>query len=295
MSSLEQFTINQWDGPFTEEIQQKAIRSLETGKVLYFPNLSFSLSENEMKFLNPEKVDPKSKNVSFDRRNDKLSGTLYEGKEAEEEKAFVRRYATTSRHFLDNLLPHYRPHLIQARTSLRPVEINGRKSSWRKDDTRLHVDAFPSSPTKGQRILRMFTNINPEGKPRVWRLGESFADVVKTYAPDAPRPIPGVAPLMKLLGITKDIRTPYDHYMLQLHDRMKGDLNYQKCAPQEEIHFPPGSTWIVYTDQVSHAAMSGQHVLEQTFHVPVQGLYDRTTSPLGILERYLKRPLIYTN
>ena len=27
----------------------------------------------------------------------------------------------------------------------------------------------------------------------------------------------------------------------------------------------PGTTWICFTDQVLHAAMSGQHLLEQTF------------------------------
>ena len=291
MKSLELFEIDTWEGPFTEELQKKAVRSLENGKVLYFPNLAFPLADQEKKFLDPQKVDPKAKNISYDRRNDKLGGTLYEQQDREEQKALIRRYASSSRHFLDHLIPHYRQHLIQARTSLRPVEIAGRTSSWRKDDTRLHVDAFPSSPTKGQRILRMFTNINPEGKPRVWRLGEPFQDVVKTYAPTASRPIPGIAYLMKWFGITKDLRTRYDHYMLKLHDQMKADLNYQECAPQEEFHFPPGSSWIVYTDQVSHAAMSGQHVFEQTFHVPVQGLYDRTTSPLGILEQYLKKSL----
>jgi len=292
MKSLELFQIDQWEGPFTEEIQSKATLSLEEGKVLYFPNLPFVMSESEGKFLAPEKVDPKAKNISYDRRNDRLGGTLCTGAEADEAKALLKRYSVTSRSFLEQLIPHYRPHLVQARTSLRPVEIQGRKSSWRKDDTRLHVDAFPSSPTKGERILRVFTNINPQGKPRVWRLGEPFADVVKTFAPYAPRPIPGWAQLMKLLGITKQLRTTYDHYMLQLHDRMKGDLNYQQHAPQEEFHFPPGSTWIVYTDQVSHAAMSGKDVFEQTFHVPVQGLYNRNNSPLGILENYFHKHLI---
>jgi hypothetical protein len=208
-------------------------------------------------------------------------------------KAMIKRYALASRQFIERLIPHYSPFLIQAKTSFRPVEIFGRKSpSYRKDDSLLHVDSFPSNPTKGQRILRIFTNINHEEKPRVWRLGEPFEDVAEKMAPRASSPIWGAAYLYKLLGITKDYRTPYDHYMLQIHDTMKGDSHYQKTVPQCEVKFPPGSTWMVFTDQVSHAAMSGQHVLEQTYHLPVDGIKNASTVPLRVLEKKLKKPLI---
>ena len=138
----------------------------------------------------------------------------------------------------------------------------------------------------------MFNNINPEGKPRVWRLGEPFGDVVSKFLPMSKEPWPGMSTIYKLLGITKDYRTLYDHHMLNMHDTMKGDMRYQKEVSQEEVHFPPGSTWMVYTDQVSHAAMSGQHVLEQTFHMPVQGLKDEETAPVRVLERAMKKVLV---
>jgi hypothetical protein len=101
----------------------------------------------------------------------------------------------------------------------------------------------------------------------------------------------GSGKLMQLLGITKGLRTPYDHYMLHMHDNMKGDLAYQHGARQTELRFPPGSTWIVFTDQVSHAAMSGQHMLEQTFYLPVEAMQDPRLSPLRILERKLQKEL----
>ena len=62
-----------------------------------------------------------------------------------------------------------------AGTSYRPFEVDQRKLSWRRDDTRLHVDAFPSNPIGEKRILRIFRNINPDGQPRHWRVGEDFA------------------------------------------------------------------------------------------------------------------------
>jgi hypothetical protein len=90
--------------------------------------------------------------------------------------------------------------------SFRPVEIAGRKSSYRKDDTLLHVDSFPSNPTRGQRILRVFTNINQEGKPRVWRTGEPFEAVAAKMVPQISPPLFGLAPpLLKLLKITKGL------------------------------------------------------------------------------------------
>ncbi len=183
---LEQIDLNAWDQPIHENIQKHAIQCLENGKVLYFPSLSFTLNESEHRFLSPYISDPKSKNVSYDLRKDRLAGTLCPENDSDELKAMIKRYAITTRQFLENLIPSYTPYLDQAKTSFRPVEINGRKSSYRKDDSRLHVDSFPSSPTRGQRILRIFTNINHEGKPRVWRLGEPFEDVVEKMISTSP-------------------------------------------------------------------------------------------------------------
>lgn len=291
MSLLEKFPISSWEVPISAENQKKAIDDLESGKVLYFEKLPFSLDEDELQFLSPSILDGKAKNISLDKKKNRLSGTLLSPEKAELLKKMLRRYSHYSQAFLEKLLPYYAPYLSQGRTSFRPIEIAGRKTSYRKDDTRLHVDAFPSSPTKGYRILRVFTNINHEGKPRVWRVGEPLESVFDQFLSGAPSPIFGVASLLKWLGITKDYRTPYDHYMLQVHDKMKGDDSYQRNTKQEEVQFPPGSTWIVYTDQVSHAAMSGQHVLEQTFHIPIGGLKDENTSPLRVMEKFLDKKL----
>ena len=53
--------------------------------------------------------------------------------------------------------------LQKKRTSFRPGAIETRALSPRKDDKRLHVDAFPSSPVQGRRIFRVFTNAHPAG------------------------------------------------------------------------------------------------------------------------------------
>jgi len=57
------------------------------------------------------------------------------------------------------------------------------------------------------------------------------------------------------------------------------------------VAFPPGSCWVCFSDQTLHAAMSGQHMLEQTFHLPVANQYNPGASPLAILGRLAGHPL----
>lgn len=272
----------------SSQVNEKTLLALENGKVIFIPKASFSLLEAERRYLSPLIVAPKSKNVSYDMKQDRVGGTIFEGKEKEELRNMMKRYASYSRSLLDSLFPHYSPSLVSGRTSFRPIEAQGRVLSKRKDDTRLHIDAFPSSPIKGKRILRVFTNVNPEGRPRVWKLGEPFKNVVEKMAPQVKKPLPFSSYFLEKFGITKERRSLYDHYMLQIHDRMKEDNTYQKEVMQKEVHFPAGSTWIVYSDQVSHAALSGQHLFEQTFYLPVAGMKDEKTSPLRVLESFFQ-------
>jgi len=74
---------------------------------------------------------------------------------------------------------------------------------------------------------------------------------------------------------------------LQIHDRMKFDRGYQLTVDKKELCFPAQSSWIVQTDHVSHAALSGQHLLEQTFYLPVNAMMDPGKSPLKVLEQLM--------
>lgn len=100
---------------------------------------------------------------------------------------------------------------------------------------------------------------------------------------------------MAALGITKGRRSEYDHIMLRLHGMVKEDMEYQKTAPYLEVALPAGSTWIVFSDQVLHAVLSGQFLLEQTFELPLAALQDQETAPLRVLERLRGRRLAAPN
>lgn len=279
-----------WDEGCPASVQEAAIRALEEGRVVFFPNLAFPLVERELKFLSPSTVH-KSKNVSYNPVTSSVGGTSAAGADLEELRELLSRFSQATDRLVRQLFPSYVAGLQIGRTSLRPVEVAGRAASWRADDTRLHVDSFPSTPTRGKRILRVFSNVNREGRPRVWRIGGSFAAVASRFQPALRAPAWGRHAAMYALRLTKSVRTPYDHYMLQLHDRMKMDQDYQTRGDHFTYSFPAGSTWIAYTDQVPHAAMSGIHQLEQTFYVPVGSLRDETSSPLRVLEGLMRRTL----
>lgn len=281
-----------WDPVLPAAEQAAATDRVESGGILYFPRLAFALHAEERRYLSPRWCGPGSKNISLDPATGAVRGAQGSAEELEALGAMIARFAACARALADALFPAYRGAFTQARTSFRPVEVETRETSWRKDDRRLHVDAFPSRPNHGERILRVFSNVNPT-EARQWIVGEPFEKLAEKFVPRLPRPLPGSAPLLAALGITKGKRSEYDHIMLQLHDRMKADRSYQEKSPQQRFAFPPGSTWVVFSDQVSHAVLHGQHLLEQTLHLPVAHMQDPARAPLRILERLTGRPLAF--
>ena len=131
----------------------------------------------------------------------------------------------------------------------------------------------------------MFTNVDPAGTDRIWRVGGRFEDYAALRI-GALRPmLPGQSWLFAALGLTGGRRSAYDQLMLQLHDAMKSDPAYQRDGVAAEIAFHPGSSWMVFSDQVPHAAIAGRNALEQTFQLPVSALRFPDRAPLRVLER----------
>lgn len=288
MSSLVTLDIADWRPVLAPQAQRDAARALEGGAVLVLPRLAFELSPAERRFLSPQWSDGRAKNISLE--GTALKGARGHAADVGELAAMVARFAASAAGLVTALFPAYAPYVKRARTSYRPQPAVGRAVSWRKDDSRLHVDAFPSRPSRGERILRVFSNVNPS-EPRVWRVGESFETMATTLLPRISRPLPGASVLLAAVRATKGVRTDYDHLMLGLHDRAKADLAYQRDCPQEVARFAPGTTWICFSDQVMHAAVSGQYMLEQTIHLPQAALYEPARAPLAILERLTGRAL----
>ncbi|HZQ62636.1 MAG TPA: Kdo hydroxylase family protein [Casimicrobiaceae bacterium] len=277
--------LDRWDGTLAPEAVRAAVSAVEAGAVLLFPRLAFTLAADETRFLSERWHDGRSKNMSFDVNTSRVGGTNATGADRAALSAMMARFAAGARSLCTALFSSYRPQPHVMRTSFRAAAADQRETSWRKDDRLLHIDAFPSRPNHGARILRVFSNVNPHGDARVWRIGEPFADVAQRFFARLPPFHPLAARALAALHVTKELRSPYDHYMLHLHDAMKADAEYQRNAPQTEMPFPPGSTWVCFSDQVSHAVMRGQYMFEQTLDVPVSAMQHPERSPLRVLER----------
>jgi hypothetical protein len=289
MTRIVSLELARWQAVPDSAEQQRAIRALEGGGVLLLPHLGFELTAEERRFLSPVWSDERAKNISLEAGA--IKGARGDAKDLAALARMVERFAACAGDLVTALFPRYAPYVKRARTSFRPQPAVGRTLSWRKDDSRLHVDAFPSRPNHGERILRVFSNVNPVAD-RVWRVGDEFAPMAQTFLPRIRRQLPGSPALLALLRVTKGVRSEYDHLMLGLHDGAKADLEYQKNCPQQTVRFPPGSTWLCFTDQLMHAAVSGQHMLEQTIHLPIDALYDPESAPLAILQRMCGRRLL---
>ena len=275
----------------------EALSALESGHVIYVPDLGFEFEADEKRFLEEGFLQLSSKNISYDPATGEVRGLKSTAGSAEADRAdlgrLLARYAEFSRQLCVSLLGDFARSLSVARTSFRPVEVEGRRSrTIGSDDTLLHVDSFSSRPMAGRRILRVFTNVNPSGKPRVWNVGEPFEDLARRFVPRMRGPWPGERAVLQVLRVTKSYRTLYDHYMLRLHDGMKADSDYQRDVPQQRVELAAGATWMCFTDQVSHAALAGQHVLEQTFYCDVDHMVHPERSPLRVLESIVRRPLL---
>jgi hypothetical protein len=289
-TQLVEIAQDEWQA-LTPASQQAWIHALEAGKVLLFPSLGFRPEKEEERLLDPAVLAKGVRNISLDAQG-KLKGVEGDAVAQQAAVAMIARFRGQAMALIDRLLPAYGPALRMAPTSFRPMQVEGREQSWRADDRRLHVDAFPSRPNYGERILRVFTNLNPHGAPRVWRVGEPFEAAARRFLPQSKTYSAWQAKVLKGLHVTKSLRSEYDHLMLQLHDGMKADLDYQRDCPQETVHFAPGATWVCFSDQTSHAVMSGQFMMEQTLHLPVASQYNPEASPLGILRRLTGRTLI---
>ena len=270
------------------------IAALEAGKVLYFPNFGqrgFAPQKEELALFREDIRDPKTRNISLSSSGD-LKGVVGDDVTKALMAGMIGRFRAEAEGLLANLVPRYGEHLRRGATSFRPAVVQNRVQSWRADDRRMHVDAFPSRPNYGERLLRVFTNVNLEGEPRVWRVGEPFEDVARRFLPKVKPYSAWQAKVLNALHVTKSLRSEYDHIMLQLHDAMKSDLDYQKNAPQVTFNFPPGCAWVCFSDQTSHAVMAGQYMMEHTLQLSPMHQYDKDASPLAILTRMQGHALV---
>jgi hypothetical protein len=290
ISAVETIPLAAWRGPFAVG-EERPVTALESGKVLFFPKLEFPLAGAYGELLADDFAPAARKNISYDPASGVVKGAAAGDRHMPLLRRMMGEFSDAALRFVTELCPRYAAGIARGRASYRPVEIAGRHYSPRKDDRLLHVDAFPSTPTRGRRILRLFCNVNPAGEPRLWHLGRPFAALAEAFWPRLPPPMPATAWLLAALGVTRGRRSRYDQLMLALHDRVKQDASFQAEGIVAQIAFPAGSSWLCFTDAVVHAALAGQYALEQTFYLDLGAMADPERAPLRVLERLAGRRL----
>jgi hypothetical protein len=277
---------------------------LEEGNILYFENTPFDLPQDELQFLLGQKQSGAGyhKNIAYRPLSQRLTGYAQRrGSDKERLQAIMEWYSQTVLGFTNELLPPYSRSLAVDFASFRPQQEAGRQIRQRARNDLLHVDSFPTRPSNGDRILRVFTNLNP-AEARVWLTGETCDNLIMRFAGGGGMPLPrGTASgtrkiltkLARAVRLPNLARPPYDDWMLRFHHFLKANQEFQEQSPRTKWEFPPQSTWLVFTDMVSHAVLSGQFALEQTFIVPKHSLVLPEKAPVKVLERIAGRPLTF--
>jgi len=269
-------------------------RALEEGNILFFPRPPFELAAADRAFLLTQRQVGAGyhKNIAYRPQRDLVTGFVkQDAGDADRLRHVLRDYSRRVAGFTATLLPRYARGWRLDFASFRPQEESGRALPPHARNDLLHVDAFPTRPSGGDRILRVFTNINPTAE-RVWHVGENFERLAERFAVSSGllgrvqqrSLVRGLRRIARGVGLPVTVRSPYDSFMMGFHHFLKENHAYQQAAPKERLAFPPGSTWLVFTDMVSHAALSGRYALEQTFIVARPSLALPEKAPIAILE-----------
>jgi hypothetical protein len=278
-------------------------RQLEEGNILFFPTTPITLSEEDVHFLRTLEQTSSGlhKNLAYKPMQDRVSGADMKGADpaaAERLHRILREYSQHVTAFLAKFLSPYQSRWRLDYGSFRPQEEQGRDLSLRRRNDLMHTDAFPTRPTHGARILRFFNNLHPT-KTRDWITGEPFGALVPQFvSPSASRRIAlprqqstltrVTAKAACAIGLGRAVpaskRSPYDDFMMRFHNFLKENAEYQANGKREALFFPPGSSWMVYTDMVPHAVLAGQFALEQTYLVAPEAMVAPEHSPLRVLE-----------
>jgi hypothetical protein len=275
---------------------------LEAGDILFFPETPIPIPSGDLAFLlgHQQVGGTYHKNIAYRPLEDRITGfEAADSKISDRLRGIMQRYSKDVIGFLQRFLGPYQAHWKVDYASYRPEEEEGRDLALRKRNDLLHTDAFPTRPTHGDRILRFFNNINPQ-KTRNWITTETFDVLIDKMRAGklnggSSVPLPSSMDVSRVKRALAGLgfgalapslkRSPYDEFMMRFHNYLKENSSFQQNCPKQRWEFPPGSSWMVYTDMVSHAVLSGQFALEQTLIVSRQALVAPENSPYGVLLR----------
>lgn len=269
--------------------------ALERGRIVHFARCPLPLpSPEDQEFLRSG-LAPwlRRKNVSYYPGAGKVTGMDAPKPALDRARRILEEHSGRVQDFLRCGMTEFTRGWTPGTSSFRPVEEQGRGLSAHASNELIHVDAGAYGATHGDRVLRFFVNLNPSAE-RVWISKGTFEDLLRRHGDEAGIPRGALTPALperalggllrigrRALPMARVIETsPYDRRMRQFHNWMKDTPAFQQ-PPHERYAFAPFSAWMVLTDGVSHACVSGQHALVDTFLVPLRNC--RLPAPYHLL------------
>ncbi len=290
---------------FTNAVAEEVEDALERSEVVYFAQSPIELPPKEDLDLLRDglPLQLRAKNISYHPESDSVPKLEAPPAIKERVENILRNHGKRVEAFLARILPDFVPNWTLGTTSFRSMEERGRQLKPRSSNERVHIDAGAYGATRGARILRFFVNVNPD-RERVWGTKGSFGTCMSNYdelwaaargrnerinleSTPLDRAYSGcVWALSKIYPIAKVIdSSPYDRTMRRIHNRMKESDNFRgNPSDYREIHFPPMSAWMVFTDGISHSVLTGQYAFVTTALVPLANCRIPELTPYRILE-----------
>jgi hypothetical protein len=148
-------------------VGSQAALALERFQLLHFPECPFRLpAENDVEFLSRQRLKSIGhKNIGFDPSTGRLGGGSIDNPESGGRlRDLMAGISAAVIDWLGQLLPKYAEAWAPDRASLRPVEEATRALRHTARNDLLHIDNFPTRPTNGRRILRVFVNLTQSSR-----------------------------------------------------------------------------------------------------------------------------------
>jgi hypothetical protein len=289
--------------PRSEEVCDQ----LERGKIVFFPESPVEFPPaSDLEFLRNELPGVLNrKNISYHPEQHRVVGIGGSREVRHRALEIFRTHTGRVQRFLKEAITPLTQDWTVATSSFRPLQERGRDLSVHASNERVHVDAGAYGATHGNRILRFFMNAHPR-EDRVWITKGTFPEVYRRFGRSA-EIVPAGSAARSLSeglgnrlysGVLKGLSqaglpfarladtSPYDRLMRRFHNFMKDSPEFQ-ATPEghRQFAFPPGSAWMVFTDMVTHACLSGQHAFIDTFLIPLGNCGRPELAPFTILQR----------
>jgi hypothetical protein len=299
---MDRYPLRSFNDAHPSEIED----AMEKAEVVFFDRCPVELpSAADLDFMRdglPRELQVK--NISYHPESDSIPRFEAAPEIKDRIEQILRTHGQRVEAFLRRSCPDYVPGWTLGTTSFRSIEEQGRKLKPRSSNELVHVDAGAYGATNGARILRFFVNIHPS-RDRVWGTKGSFRSIMRRYpelwnvARRGKRRVTidkgpldrlysgfidacgKLYPLMRVID-----SSPYDRSMRRIHNFMKENPIFRdNPTGYQEIHFPPLSSWMVFTDGISHSVLTGQHALVTTVLIPLANCRLPELSPYQVLAR----------